>query len=160
MADTPRANAELLREMLAHNDALCPNCAYALRGLTGDRCPECNQRLELGVRLAVDRTGALLMSVIACSCGAAPMLAVMCVVTMVMIHERGSPPPEIRIWIIWLPCIFGPSFAAAAVFLSLRRGRRWFRGLSDKAARLVVVLSWTTTCALGLAYVIRILTKM
>lgn len=41
-----------LRQFLAERDALCPNCGYNLRGLTGDRCPECNEPLVLKVGLS------------------------------------------------------------------------------------------------------------
>ena len=42
---------ELLTTHLAERDEPCPGCAYNLRGLTGTRCPECNQELRLRVGL-------------------------------------------------------------------------------------------------------------
>ncbi len=41
--------ATWLIDWLAHHDAACPVCAYALRGLQADRCPECGCSLSLGV---------------------------------------------------------------------------------------------------------------
>jgi hypothetical protein len=42
-----------LRAYLAERDAPCPGCTYNLRGVTGDECPECGTRIELGL---VDRS--------------------------------------------------------------------------------------------------------
>ena len=58
-ADGPAPGGErgtaALREFLATRDAACPCCGYNLRGLTGTRCPECNQELVLCVGLAEPR---------------------------------------------------------------------------------------------------------
>ncbi len=35
-----------LRSFLAERDAPCPECGYGLRGLTGDRCPECGTQVS------------------------------------------------------------------------------------------------------------------
>ena len=37
----------MLTEYLASRDEACPGCGYNLRGLVGDRCPECNQQLRV-----------------------------------------------------------------------------------------------------------------
>lgn len=36
-----------LQKYLADRDALCPGCGYNLRGLAGDRCPECARRISI-----------------------------------------------------------------------------------------------------------------
>ncbi len=41
-----------LTRFLSERDAACPLCGYALRGLTGEVCPECGDRLVLKVGLA------------------------------------------------------------------------------------------------------------
>lgn len=51
-------DTQTLREYLAARDAPCPGCGYNLRGLPGDRCPECRQELVLAVRLAEPRLAA------------------------------------------------------------------------------------------------------
>jgi hypothetical protein len=38
-----------LASFLAEHDAPCPLCGYNLRGVESDRCPECGERLELGL---------------------------------------------------------------------------------------------------------------
>jgi hypothetical protein len=43
----------LVREFLAEREVLCPACRHNLRGVAGDRCPECG--LELHLTLAVPR---------------------------------------------------------------------------------------------------------
>jgi hypothetical protein len=59
-----------LRAFLAEADVPCPSCDYNLRGLTGDRCPECNQRLVLRVGLAEPRQRAFIATVVALAMGA------------------------------------------------------------------------------------------
>ena len=46
---------DLLQTFLHDRDVSCPNCAYNLRDLTSDRCPECGQQITLGVQLARPR---------------------------------------------------------------------------------------------------------
>lgn len=40
---------QLLTRYLAEHDAPCPVCAYNLRGLIADTCPECGTPVRLGV---------------------------------------------------------------------------------------------------------------
>jgi hypothetical protein len=40
---------QVLEAFLAGQDALCPRCGYNLRGAQADKCPECGERLELGL---------------------------------------------------------------------------------------------------------------
>ena len=44
----PDAN-DMLRLYLAERDEACPGCGYNLRGLSGERCPECARELVLAV---------------------------------------------------------------------------------------------------------------
>ncbi|MCL4221515.1 MAG: hypothetical protein KJZ65_09090 [Phycisphaerales bacterium] len=44
--------SEHLERFLADHDAPCPGCGYNLRGLEGDQCPECGERLELRIGMA------------------------------------------------------------------------------------------------------------
>lgn len=39
----------LLQQFLSERDAPCPSCGYNLRGVVGDRCPECAQPLSLSI---------------------------------------------------------------------------------------------------------------
>lgn len=44
--------SEFLERFLAEHDTPCPGCGYNLRGLEGERCPECGERVELRIGLA------------------------------------------------------------------------------------------------------------
>lgn len=49
MTDKATPSSELLVSFLAHSDARCPSCRYALRGCTSDKCPECGRELTLQI---------------------------------------------------------------------------------------------------------------
>lgn len=61
---------DLLRVFLAEQDISCPQCGYNLRTLTGDTCPECGERLALGVHLVEPKQGAPITGLIGLSAGA------------------------------------------------------------------------------------------
>lgn len=47
--DAQRDGADELMTFLASRDVECPSCRFNLRGLTTNRCPECNTLLELTI---------------------------------------------------------------------------------------------------------------
>jgi len=53
--DTPAPDRDFMVEYVASRDVPCPCCGYNLRGLTGTRCPECNEELVLRVGMAEPR---------------------------------------------------------------------------------------------------------
>jgi hypothetical protein len=55
----PRPQSDVVA-FLAHRDHPCPGCQYNLRGITVNRCPECNQLLKLQVGLVEPKVGALI----------------------------------------------------------------------------------------------------
>lgn len=59
----------LLRHYLRETDESCPSCNYALRGLTTDRCPECNQQITLHIKLVEPRLAAFIATMIALASG-------------------------------------------------------------------------------------------
>jgi hypothetical protein len=59
-----------LRSFLTARDVQCPKCEYNLRGLTGDRCPECGDQLVLRVNLAEPKLGAMIAGLVGLSAGA------------------------------------------------------------------------------------------
>jgi hypothetical protein len=65
----PTRSQRLLAEYLADRDLACPNCAYNLRGLTTDRCPECGEPLRLELRGTERRMGAYLVLLSGCCVG-------------------------------------------------------------------------------------------
>ena len=68
----------------------CPGCGYNLRGLTSDRCPECNQRLVVGIALAEPKQRAFIAGLLGISLplGFCVMLLIWVVY---MILDRGGP---------------------------------------------------------------------
>jgi hypothetical protein len=50
MTDT-QPDDQVMLDWLASRDAACRMCAYNLRGLTSNRCPECGNQLRLSVSL-------------------------------------------------------------------------------------------------------------
>jgi hypothetical protein len=48
---TETDNDRLVAAFLHEGDATCPSCGYNLRNLTKARCPECDWRLELTLRV-------------------------------------------------------------------------------------------------------------
>ncbi|MEM8756300.1 MAG: hypothetical protein AAGF47_00780 [Planctomycetota bacterium] len=62
MDDTAR-----LVDWLADADEPCPVCGYSLRGITAPACPECNARIELGVRSPDRLVGPWAMMLISCA---------------------------------------------------------------------------------------------
>lgn len=83
----------LLNELLAAEDVPCPNCSYNLRGLTGDRCPECNQRLALRVNLVEPNLGPFLTGLIGIGMcfGFCALLLVWVGVMLLVRRGRGGP---------------------------------------------------------------------
>ena len=65
--DNPDA---LLQRYLANRDVPCPQCRYNLRDLTGNRCPECGEELELRVSPAEPRQAAPIAGLVILAAGA------------------------------------------------------------------------------------------
>ena len=61
----PLSDDALLRDYLARHDCPCPACAYNLRGIRLDRCPECGMPLHLAVRGLDDSSGPQLVRLLA-----------------------------------------------------------------------------------------------
>lgn len=65
-APSDRDNTDL-RAYLAERDVACPGCGYNLRGLVSNRCPECHQRVALGVALAEPKQRAFIAGLVGIS---------------------------------------------------------------------------------------------
>lgn len=140
MAD-PNQDLDALRAHLADHDAPCPNCAYSLRGLASDRCPECNQEIRLTVGLAEPRIGLYLLALLPVLSGAG-LCAVMLVCVAVMTLLKGSPGSRAHFLIYYLPSIALLVLGTAAALLLTRAGRRWFRSLDPSPRTQAIVASW------------------
>jgi hypothetical protein len=58
-----------LLQFVRNRDVECPGCGYNLRNLCNDRCPECGQKLEIALRLAEPRQGALIAGLVGLASG-------------------------------------------------------------------------------------------
>lgn len=130
----------MLTEFLATRDEACPGCKYNLRGLVGDRCPECNQQITLRVALTEPRIGGFLAALIGLSIGAG-FNGLLVVYGLIVFGNRGgSPGPFIQITGI------GAGVFGVAIFFLLRR-RNAFRRLSPSWRFSVIALSWLLVAA-------------
>src|SRR4051812_47683066 len=62
--------AEFLQAFLAQRDVACPGCAYNLRDLQGQRCPECGNELTLAIGLAEPKQAAAIAGLVGLAAGA------------------------------------------------------------------------------------------
>lgn len=131
-----------LRSFLANADAPCPSCDYNLRGLTGDICPECNQRLTLRVGLAEPRQRAFIATLVALAMGAGfhGLLVVYWMIALVKERFRAGRLMESFVIITSVATLIeGPALIALVV------KRRAFQRRSDTFKAWCIVLSWTVT---------------
>jgi hypothetical protein len=82
---------ELLHQFLRGRDVACPSCAYNLRDLPGERCPECGQVIVLRVQMAEPKLAAMLTGLVGLSAGAGlnGLLLVYFLITVAVIR-RGN----------------------------------------------------------------------
>lgn len=85
---------DALTEYLAAHDAECPLCRYNLRGLHGNRCPECGHELALQVALTDPVRGAYLAGAIglACAFGFNGLLFTLMLILGFTFGFGGGPP--------------------------------------------------------------------
>ncbi len=82
----------MLQTFLADRDAPCPGCGYNLRGLPGDRCPECNQHLSLRVGLTEPRMGWYLTALIGAAAGLG-LSGLLLIYMLIQLSTRNGVPP-------------------------------------------------------------------
>ncbi len=129
------ADSDLLRAFLADRDTPCPGCGYNLRGLVGDLCPECAQRLRIGVGLVEPRLALYLAGLIGLAVGLG-FEGIVLIWALSLLALGGSGPSFANL----LPLIVGVGFQGASLWIWLRarpRVRRlslaWRAGLAAAA---------------------------
>ncbi|MFN7022332.1 MAG: hypothetical protein ACK4WH_13525 [Phycisphaerales bacterium] len=133
-ARSPETDTAELRSHLADRDVPCPGCGYNLRGLGTDRCPECNQHLELRVSLTEPRLGAYLAAVTGLLGGGALAVLFFGIVVVISMIENDWPRGRLFFPIVVLPLIAGGVLLGLAILMLTPRKRRWFRTL-DRMSR-------------------------
>lgn len=142
MDQQPFGNTDDLRRFLAERDAACPGCGYNLRGLATDKCPECNQHLEMRVALSEPRLGPYLAAMLGLLAGGGAAFVVV-VGALCISMFQGWPPPRMTWTILGLPSVTSVSLLLLAAWLL--RARPWFRGLSHAGRCFTIVGCWALT---------------
>lgn len=140
------AGAEL-RSYLAERDVACPGCGYNLRGLSTDRCPECNQHLELRVSLAEPRLGAYLAAVTGVLAGGSLALLFFGMVVVISLVEKDWPRGRFVFPLLVLPLMAACVEMGLASLMLTPRKRRWFRTLDIGDRGWVIAGCWGLSVA-------------
>ena len=135
---------ELVR-FLAERDVPCPGCTYNLRGLTSDRCPECNQPLTLSVRLVDPKMGAFLFAVIGIG-----MALGFCTLVLMWGLIQGAPKREL------VPLWIGTGVGSVLLWLWIASRRRTQKMSSFGRWRAGVLLTLAAlACPLWFMFTVR-----
>lgn len=151
---SPRSSIEAaaLREFLADRDEACPSCAYNLRGLTSDRCPECDEVLVMRVNIAEPRLGAWIATLAGLfTCGGGALICLM--IVMYMSIRRGFPRGSETFPILVYPALVAGVAGSTAALLASPAGRRWFRGRSGITRYSLGAGAWCTVVLAVAAFV-------
>jgi hypothetical protein len=134
-----------LRAFLADSDTPCPNCAYNLRTLTTDRCPECNEQLTLEARITNPRLGPLIAAAAGLLTGAGAAAAFFTVMGLYAIKRGGISGPAAAFVFTYYPVIVVVAEGSLSLLLLRGPGRTWFRRLQEPGRWLVILGAWGLT---------------
>ena len=81
----------MLTTYLAERDEPCPGCGYNLRGLTGTRCPECNQELRMRVGLVEPRLAWFISGVVGIGMSLGFCVFLLVWVVFMLVRRIGGP---------------------------------------------------------------------
>jgi hypothetical protein len=125
-----------LRAYLADRDVACPQCGYNLRALTGDTCPECGEKLALGVRMVEPKQAAPIAGLIGLSAGVG-LNGLLLIYFFIRMAVRARGP----FWhVFFFVNAIGLVVMGIALLVWLRRWR-WIRG-----RELPVRWAWVGAC--------------
>lgn len=116
----PLSRDEQFRMFLASSDEACPGCGYSLRGLTGMRCPECNQELKLQVGLAEPRLAWFIVGLVGTGMNLG-FCALLLAYAGYTLTQRGAYGIDARFWV---PMFSGLLVGGVLVVLLIRMRRR------------------------------------
>ena len=147
---------QLFRAFLAAGDAACPVCAYNLRAIESQCCPECGAQLELrlgssDLRLAPWLTGIITAAVLL---GLQLLLVIIGVVTLLVTLFRPDSTfldPGDEEVVVLLPFALGSAAVPGALIFLLVRYRRWLWRHRPRIQWALVALSLVITVSATLA---------
>lgn len=127
-----------LRAYVEESDARCPSCAYSLKGLDQDRCPECGAALRLSLVRAARPWlwvyGLIGLIVV----GAMLALALGSLVVMVVVREWFQYPVAALFGAVLLAAVAAQSFMLA----------RWI-GRRDDVGPMGAAMAWIISAGIG-----------
>jgi hypothetical protein len=135
----PQPQQEFLRAFLDQRDISCPCCSYNLRDLKFERCPECNQPLQLQVGLLHPRLAWFIAGLIGIGMNLGFCALILGWVLFILLFKRRSGiPPRSDL----VPLALGTVAAALVLWLWVRSrpklapkglSLRWFLALTATA---------------------------
>lgn len=149
--DQPTPRLRLLHELLTHENEPCPNCKYNLRGLTGDRCPECNQQLVLRVGLREPMLGLFITGLVGICMGLGFSALLVAYALMRVLDRRGGVPHN-----YWHPTLIGTAVGIFLLIIWIRvRPRMNQRGAVTYWCAAIVVTAASLACPIWFFYLMR-----
>jgi uncharacterized membrane protein YidH (DUF202 family) len=138
------ADAQLL-QFVRERDVECPGCGYNVRNLTSDRCPECGEQLQLGLRLVEPRQAAPIAGLVglAAGFGLGGLLLIYAGIVSILMKQGGGLDRFVTVNSV------GFIVHGAALWLWVRNWKR-IRRLNPRPRWLLVAAAW----AMPLAFVV------
>lgn len=149
----PSPGADLLAAYLAQGDVPCPACGYNLRGLGhvagGDRCPECEQVIELRLEPAEPRFGAFIAGLIGLAAGIGFSLAFMTFAVLRLLLLDGVSRASIQrlvpeFWPLPLNLVL-----ESLLLIGWICARRWLRQRPATTRNTLAAACWVLSVALA-----------
>jgi hypothetical protein len=128
--------SEMLRNYLAERDEPCPGCGYNLRGLTGGRCPECNQDLCLRVGLVEQRLAWFIFGVVGIGMSLGFCTLLLAWAASMLVRVSGGP----QMWDILLLAV-GAIVACAMMWWWLGARRRFASSTEQSRWGLAILVT-------------------
>lgn len=145
---------DTLTAYLRDRDVACPACGYNLRGLTANRCPECEMGVVLSVQLAEPPIVPYVLAVVGlASSGAAFGVALLCVLA-ISLFKLGPPRGEEAVLLLVMPVLVLLFDIPAVMGLLNGRARRRFNQATKSARWKLVAACWSISLAIVVVWLL------